>query len=315
LRIPVSKKSFLLALSVVFAVSACGGGGGGATAATVDGTEISVSDVEAVPFQSNGAMPQNEFAQYLTLLIQWQVIEDAAADEFDIAPTEQEVETELQTFLDEQTGGMAVAEFAELQGISEETVRRAIRLQMVQERVAEELGSQAEEPTEDELAASMREAEAGATEVCVRHFLVATEEEAQDALQRIEDGEEFESVATEVSLDTASAQQGGDLGCAPAGTYVPEFRDAAVEAEIDAITDPVETTYGFHVLLVYDRTEPAPEDLPTEDEVRESLTANAGFEALEAWATEKLEGAEVTVDEEYGTWVTDPQPLVQPPAS
>lgn len=309
------KKPFLFALALSLVLAACGGAGGGGTAATVGDTGISVADVEAVPFEATGSMPQDQFAQYLTLLIQWQVIEDAAAEEFDIAPTEEQVESELQSFLEQQTGGMSVAEFAETQQISEDTVRRAIRLQMVQEEVVEALGADAAEPTDEEMAASMDEAVAGATEVCVRHVLVSTEEEAQDVVDRIEGGESIETVAEELSLDTGTAQNGGDLGCAPAGTYVPEFRDAAVEAAIDAVTDPVETTYGFHVLQVYDRTEPAAEDLPTEDDIRQSLSATAGFEAFGGWATEQLEGAEVTVEEEYGTWVTDPQPQVQPPTS
>jgi hypothetical protein len=52
--------------------------------------------------------------------------------------------------------------------------------------------------------------------------------------------------------------------------------------------------------------------VPTEDEVIEALTAQGVGEATNAWFIEKVEAAEVSVDETYGTWQTNPPQVVPP---
>jgi foldase protein PrsA len=310
------KKLLTLALAGSMVVAACGGtAGGGDVAATVGDTEVTVSDVQSVPFEAAGTMEDLQFAQYLTALIQWQVLDDAAAEEFSVDPTPDEVDAKLEALLAEQAGGMTAAELAESQNFSEETLRRIARVQLIQERVVGEMSADAPEPTDEEVADAIRDEELGLTEVCARHVLVETAEEASEAKQRLEGGEDFATVAEEMSIDPSAAENGGDLGCELAQQYVDEFRDAAATAEIDAITDPVESQFGFHVLQVYDRTDPAPEDLPSEDEIRQSLAEAAGSGELQEWLLAHIREAEVTVEEEYGSWVLEPQPMVQPPTS
>lgn len=302
-------------LCAALALGACGDGGGGDVAATVGDTELTVSDVRGFPHDSSATIPTAEFAQYLGALIQWQILDDAAAEDFGIDPSEEDVDAELETVLTEQMAGQSLETLTEEQNLSETTVRRIVRVGLIQELVADELSSTASEPTDDDVAAALAEQRVGLTEVCARHVLVATPEEAEEATSRIEGGEEFADVAADMSTDPSAAENGGDLGCAPAQSYVPEFRDASVAAEIDEVTEPVESQFGFHVIVVYDRTEPATEELPAEEEVRETLADEAGLVALEEWLVAKVTAAEVTVDEEYGTWTLEPQPAVVPPAS
>lgn len=309
------KKLIPLALAAALLLGACGGTGGGDVAATVNGTELSVEDVRAFPYETEGTIEATQFAQYLGALIQWQILDDAAAEQYGIDPTEEEVDAELNRVLAEEAGGATIEEIAQGQNFSEETIRKIIRVGLIQQRLAEELQGSAEDISASDVAESLAEQTAGLTEVCARHVLVATEEEADAAQQRLEDGEDFATVAAEVSIDPSAADNGGDLGCAPAQQYVPEFRDAAVSAEIDEITDPVETQYGFHVLQVYERTEPAADDIPTEDEIRTSLLELSGAEAVQAWLEEIVNEADVTVNEEYGNWTLEPQPGVEPPTS
>lgn len=91
----------------------------------------------------------------------------------------------------------------------------------------------------------------------VRHILVDTEEEAQDVLAALNDGESFADLARAVSQDNGgqqggggSAARGGELGWAYIGNYVEPFRDAIAEAEVGEIVGPIETDFGFHVLHV-----------------------------------------------------------------
>lgn len=305
------KKLISIALASALALAACGGSSGG-VAATVNDTELTVSDVEALPYESSGTMEPAMFAQYLTVLIQLQILEDAAAAEFSVEPAEDTVDAEIEELLAQQGGEITLDQIAQIQGLSPDALRRIFRATLIQEEVADGLGETLEGPSAEELDEARRQQEASLTEVCVRHILVGTAEEAEAAMERIEGGESFEDVAAEVSTDPSAADNGGDLGCAPAGQYVDEFRDAAVTAEIDELAGPVESTYGFHVLQVYDRTAPEP---PSDDELREQLLEQDKIVALEEWLMDKFREADVTVNEEYGTWVVDPQPMVQPPGT
>lgn len=309
------KRLLIITLTASLVLTACGAAGGeGNVAATVGDSEVTVSDVRGFPYETEGTLQTTEFAQYLSALIQWQILNDAAEQDFSIDPSEDEVEAELEEVLETQAGGMSLEEVAQNQNFSEDTMRRIIRVGLIQEMVADELGKDLPEPNAEEVEAALETERAGLTEVCARHVLVETAEEADEARARLAEGEDFETVAADMSVDPSAAENGGDLGCAPAQQYVPEFRDAAVEAEIDTVTEPIETQFGFHVLQVYDRTGPSSEEIPSEDEVRESLAETAEMEALQEWLLEKLDQAEVSVDEEYGEWVTEPQPMVQPPA-
>ncbi len=74
-----------------------------------------------------------------------------------------------------------------------------------------------------------------------------------DARKRIvDDGEDFATVAKEVSEDPGSAPNGGDLGCFGKGQMVPEFEKAAFDLEKGEVSQPVETDFGYHIIQVYD---------------------------------------------------------------
>ena len=136
------------------------------------------------------------------------------------------------------------------------------------------------------------------TSVCVKHILVATAEEAEAVKARLAAGEDFATVAGEVSLDTGA--EGGDLGCASAGSYVDEFAEAALTATLGEVTGPVESEFGFHVLVVSERTTPTREEY-----LADPGTALSETQLSQIWATwmgEVLEEADAWVAPEYGTW-------------
>jgi parvulin-like peptidyl-prolyl isomerase len=136
------------------------------------------------------------------------------------------------------------------------------------------------------------------TSVCVRHLLVETNDEALDAIDRLEAGELFPDIATELSLDTGTPN--GDLGCAVASRYVPEFAEAALTGELGTLVGPVETTFGFHVLVVDERTAPTEEQLKADPETY--MTDQDMSTLWGDWFNATLGAAEVDVDPKYGTW-------------
>ncbi len=63
----------------------------------------------------------------------------------------------------------------------------------------------------------------------------------------------FEEMASKFSDDPGSAANGGDLGFAERGTFVPAFEEAAFNLEQDEISDPVETEFGIHIIKLIER--------------------------------------------------------------
>lgn len=96
----------------------------------------------------------------------------------------------------------------------------------------------------------------------VRHILFTTPdgasadveaaalEGAREVAGRLRAGEVFATLAAEFSQDAGSAQNGGDLGLFARGTMVPEFEEVAFSLKAGEISEPVRTSFGFHVILV-----------------------------------------------------------------
>jgi peptidyl-prolyl cis-trans isomerase C len=151
--------------------------------------------------------------------------------------------------------------------------------------VTEEQVSQAFDQRKEQLAVPERRK--------LRHLVVKTEDEARQALARINGPETFEAVARDVSLDTSTKEQGGELGAVSRAQLDPAFGTAAFEAAKGGTFGPVQTRNGWHVGLVEDVTPGRPVTL---DEVRQPLRDTlVGEGRLAKWRTylgERIEDAD-----------------------
>ena len=84
------------------------------------------------------------------------------------------------------------------------------------------------------------------------HILVKTEAEAKDLITQINTEEDFANLAAQHSLCPSGAN-GGDLGFFPRGMMVKPFEDAAFNLEIGKVSEPVQTQFGWHLILVTDK--------------------------------------------------------------
>jgi len=95
-----------------------------------------------------------------------------------------------------------------------------------------------------------------------RHILITTnavlddysaQQKLAEVRQQIIDGDDFAAVAKAVSEDPGSAVEGGDLGWAGPGVFVPEFQAVCDTLEIDEISAPFQTAFGWHIVQLLDR--------------------------------------------------------------
>jgi peptidyl-prolyl cis-trans isomerase C len=117
-------------------------------------------------------------------------------------------------------------------------------------------------------------------EVHARHILFrvekADDKKASDdaegkikaAIARLKKGEDFVTVAKELTEDPSGKQDGGDLGYFTKDQMVPEFADVAFKLDKGQLSEPVKTQFGWHVLKVEDKRTKSPPDF---DKVKEQL--------------------------------------------
>jgi peptidyl-prolyl cis-trans isomerase C len=131
-------------------------------------------------------------------------------------------------------------------------------------------------------------------EIQVSHILVATEPEAQAALERLKAGDSFETVARQMSKDPGTARNGGKLPPVQHGTLVPEFENAAFALKNGEISGPVKTTFGFHIIKKTGERVLPPQSY---DVVKEKIRSSLEKEKFDHWMSEKQASANVHVDD------------------
>jgi len=120
---------------------------------------------------------------------------------------------------------------------------------------------------------AMVAARRGDREIRARHILLDSEAAAEAVIARLDKGEVFISLATELSQGP-SAARGGDLGYFHPSRMAPSFAEAVLALEPGQYTrKPVRTEFGWHVILLVDRrADNIPSFLDMQDKLREEAT-------------------------------------------
>jgi peptidyl-prolyl cis-trans isomerase SurA len=143
------------------------------------------------------------------------------------------------------------------------------------------------------------------TKTKVRHILIKTNElvddaEAQKRLQalrdRISDGDDFSTLARAHSEDKGSAVNGGSLEWVTPGALVPPFEEAMNKLEINQISAPIQTQFGWHLIQVLGRENQDDSAQFRKDKVRDEIRKRKIEEETELWLRRLRDEAYVEID-------------------
>jgi foldase protein PrsA len=272
--------TFLAALAALsLAVSGCGGDSGvpeGAVA-VVDGSEITREELDELiahgkrtyeasqqDFPRVGTPEyQNVQKQYVAYLVQQAQFEHEA-EELGVEVTEKDVDAEVEKFVDTNFKGKQedFEKALKAQGFTIETFRETLRNSVLAQKLYDEVTKDVKVPPSELLAYyQQNSAQYQVPESRdVRHILISEKKaggtevdfeksktEADRILAELRSGGDFAALARANSDDPGSKADGGKLTI-NRGQTVPEFDKTSFELEQGTISDPVRTTYGYHII-------------------------------------------------------------------
>jgi foldase protein PrsA len=201
--------------------------------------------------------------QILESLIALKIV-NYKAEELNIMPTEEKINTEITKQLDAIKKSLESDEKykEELKNanITEEELKERIKPSVVQNALKEEITkdvkvNEAMEKTYYTANPFMFTEEPN--RVKISHILVATEEEAAAIKKRLDKGEDFEALAKETSTDAETKDTGGDLGFIEYTTTQMDqtLIKAAIATPKGKVSAPIKMDYGVHLIKVTDKEE------------------------------------------------------------
>ncbi len=185
---------------------------------------------------------------------------DYYAWESDLIPSEEEIDAETDSIMEMYTSNPDMVEQIELIYGSMEAFRSEMR-NYVSDALKAALVQEAIAPLNDDALAAYfdefkTEIKNQFETIRVRHILVTEEASATELMNRIESGEiTFAEAALQFSIDSLSAANGGELGSVIRDQTVPEFEEAILTAPIGELYGPVQSEFGYHLIIVEERTE------------------------------------------------------------
>lgn len=246
----------------------------------------------------------------LNNLFQVELATAAAEEEFGILVTDADIDALVARAAVELGGQEALEEQLAAQGQTLELFREGQFVTALVEQITAALLE--DDPlTDEDVRAQYEQRQDEFQQVSASHILIETRAGAEEAIERLDAGEDFAALAQELSQDPGSAEAGGALGLTPRGTFVPPFEEAiwSGPAEVGEILGPVETQFGFHVIRI-DEYQLTPEDEAL-DLIRQELEQGRGGDQFGFWFRQVLSDADPEVAGRFGRWDRTSQAIVR----
>ncbi len=309
--------ALLVLLAVVVSTAACGGNEvpAGAIAAVGDGVvtqeqfeeimtqaKAQYASTEGAPeFPEEGTPTYNQLvASIVNYLVQNELITQQAA-EFDVNVTDEELTERLAQVTESVGGEKKLNQLLKQQSVTMEQLKEQLRASMLADEVKQKVMEDVEISDEKikeyfenpDNAAQFQQAETRDT----RHILTETKEQAAEAralLAADSSDENWKKVAKEYSTDPGSKESGGSLGAVSQGQMVAGFEKATWKLDVDDISQPVKTQFGWHVIQVTKITEATKQTLEEAKEtIRQMLLYQEQSTAWTDWFEQAKKDADI----------------------
>ncbi len=222
------------------------------------------------------------------------------ASENDLLPDLNAVETEAASTLNSYVGGengdyvkqQIIYLYGSLDNFKNQ-IASSITMQKVVKNIENNVIKDLEGKVENYYNENLDQLKSKYEKVTASHILVDNEASATEIKEKIDKGElTFTEAASEFSIDGGSAAAGGSVGSFGKGQMVEPFENAAFTQEIGVLSDPVKTDYGYHLILVEDRTTFDSFDEFKKTDAYTEIKNQLMNEELDAWLKEykKAEG-------------------------
>ncbi|MEK4921510.1 peptidylprolyl isomerase [Cytobacillus sp. FSL R5-0569] len=254
-------------------------------AATVNGENISKDDL-------NEALMSQYGTSVLDTLISDQIVLQEM-DKEKVTVTEEEVAEEMDAYMEQYGGEEAFKEVLDENGVSYDSIEHNIEIYLGSKKLI----TPGIEITDDEMETYFeenKESFSQAEEIEASHILVEDEDTAKEVKQKLDDGDDFSELAASYSTDDSNKDNGGELGYFGEGEMVEAFEEVAFSMEVDEVSDPVKTDYGYHIIKVTDHKEAKEANYEdAKEEIKEMLIESKLSTEYTEWLNEKYEEYEI----------------------
>jgi foldase protein PrsA len=262
----------------------------GGSIATVNGQQISKSSFDSKLEASQAGKG------VLNQLIQSDLI-DQYAQENHVSPTDAQINAEIDKIKARYPNGQFDM-LVKQQGLTDADVRNIFRQQLVlQQAVAKRIP-----PVTDAQVAAFFKAQHSMfdkpEQVRARHILLRDEKTANMVEAKLKSGGDFAALAKQYSTDPATKDKGGELGFFGRGQMVAPFDQAAFSLKVGAISAPVHSPFGWHIIQVEEKKGATKATLAgTSDQIRQTLMQQAESQQIQPFLAELRSKANITVSD------------------
>jgi foldase protein PrsA len=256
------------------------------TMASIDGEKINKDELYDALVAGYGA-------DTLDLLITNKLVE-LEAEKAGIKIKDDEIQKEIDVMVESYGDEKSLKEQLEASGSSMEALKKDIVVYLQTKKLVEPRIT----VTDEEISTYFEDNKdtfAQAEQVEASHILVEDEKTAKKVAKEIADGGDFAKLAAEYSTDTETADNGGSLGYFGKGDMVEEFENVAFDLDINKVSDPVKSEYGYHIIKVTGKKEAKKANLEdSKDVIKETLLSERLQEEYPVWLAEVKKDHEIT---------------------